>query len=47
MFKGFAGECPYEARQMEQVLMRIGVEPTGYGVRAKRQHYRADGLIRA
>ena len=26
--------------------MRIGVEPTSDGVRAKRQHYRVDSLIR-
>jgi hypothetical protein len=31
---------------MEQIFMRIGIEPTGYGIRAKRQHYGADGLIR-
>ena len=43
LFKGLTAECPDKVWKINAVLMRIGVQPTGSGVRAKRQHHNIDG----
>ena len=45
LFKGFAAECPDEGREIHAILMRLGVQPTGSGVRAERQHHDIDGRL--
>jgi hypothetical protein len=46
LFKRLSSKRSDEAREICKIAMRIGIKPTGYGVRAKRKHYRADRLIR-